>query len=185
MSSLFLLAAALSMDAFAACLSRGVAAPAHALARTALTTGTAIGVAHGVMPLVGWSLSAAMTARLRDFDHWIAFALLLAIGLRMLWEARDPDGDCPAANGGASLAALAFATSIDAAVAGGTFAGLEQPVAVGCAVIAVSAFLFAAAGVCLGRFAGVAAGRRAQVLGALVLTALAVKIVIDHEFLGG
>lgn len=184
--SLLLLAVALSMDVFAAALSRGVAAPPRTILRTALAVGLALGAAHGLMPLVGWSLTSAMAALVRDLDHWVAFALLVVIGVRMLRESRRPDGDArPAANGGTSLAVVALATSIDAAVAGGTFAGLGQPVALGCAVLAVTAFLFAVAGVYLGRVAGDAIGARAQALGGLVLIVLAIKIVVDHEFFGG
>ena len=185
---LLLLALALSMDVFAVALSRGVSTPSGALARVALAVGIAVGVAHGLMPLIGWSLTAAMASFLRDVDHWIAFVILALIGVHMLLESRHPDGSWPAAgnpNGGASLAAVALATSIDAAAAGGTFAGLGQPVAVACAVLAVVAFLSAVAGVYLGKAAGNALGPRAQAAGGFILIALAVKIVVDHEFFGG
>lgn len=182
--SLLLLAIALSLDVFAVALSRGVAAPPRAVLRTALTVGGAVGVAHGLMPLIGWSLTSAMAALLRDVDHWIAFVLLVLIGAHMLRESRHPDGGGPATNGGTSLLALAVATSIDAAVAGGTFAGLGQPVAIGCTALALAAFLFAVAGVYLGRVAGDALGARAQVAGGLVLILLAIRIVVEHEFFG-
>jgi putative Mn2+ efflux pump MntP len=184
--SLLLLAVALSMDVFAAALSRGVTAAPGDGQRTALSVGLAVGVAHGLMPLVGWSLTSAMAAVMRDVDHWVAFALLVLIGVRMLSEARRPDDEeKPAANGNTSLAAVALATSIDAAVAGGTFAALGQSVIAGCAVLALTAFLFAVAGVYLGRRAGDAVGAGAQVLGGLVLIGLGIKIVIAHEFFGG
>lgn len=186
--SLLLLALALSMDAFAAALSRGVAAPPGPVLRTALTVGLALGVAHGLMPLLGWSLTAAVATLVRDIDHWVAFALLVLIGARMLWVARHPDGAPPAAengNGATSLVAVALATSIDAAVAGGTFTGIGESVTVGCIVLAAVAFMFAVAGVYIGKAAGDAIGPRAQAVGGLVLIALAIKIVIDHEFLGG
>lgn len=182
--SLLLLAVALSMDVFAAALSRGVATASTALLRTALTVGLAVGVAHGVMPLIGWSLTSAMAALVRDLDHWIAFILLALIGVRMFRQSRD-GSSTTGREGGASLLALAFATSIDAAVVGGTFAGLGQPVAVACVVLAAVAFMFAVAGVYLGKVAGDALGSRAQAAGGLLLIALAIKIVVDHEFFGG
>lgn len=184
--SLLLLAFALSLDVFAVALSRGVAAPPRAVLRTALTVGGAVGVAHGVMPLIGWSLTAAMVALMRDVDHWVAFVLLGLIGAHMILESRHPDdGDRPAANGSKSLFAIAVATSIDAAVAGGTFAALGQPVAIGCVALAVAAFLFAIVGVYLGRVAGVALGPRAQVAGGVVLILLGIRILVEHQFFGG
>lgn len=183
--SLLFLAIALSMDVFAVALCRGMTAPPQHVLRTALPAGLVLGAAHGLMPLLGWGLTAAMAGLVRDLDHWVSFALLVLIGGHMLQEARRPEGEAaPVANGGSSLVAVALATSIDAAVAGGTFAGLGQSVAVGCAALAFAAFGFAVAGVYLGRVAGAAAGPRAQVLGGLVLIALAIKIVVDHEVFG-
>ena len=187
--SLLLLALALSMDVFAAALSRGVAANSSgSMIRTALVGGLTFGAAQGLMPLLGWSLSAAVSSVFQDVDHWIAFVLLLLIGLHMLKEGRAGrrvGGDAGAADGAASLLVVAVATSIDAAAAGASFAGLQQTVAVACAVLAAAGFLFAVAGVALGKVAGDAIGPRAQMVGGLVLIGLAVKIVIEHEFFGG
>ena len=186
--SLLLLALALSMDVFAAALGRGVAANSRSTMRTALLIGFALGAAQGLMPLLGWSLNAAVTHLFRDLDHWIAFGLLLLIALHMLKEGhagRNMGGDTDDLNGGVSLVVLALATSIDAAAAGATLAGLQQSVAVACAVLAAVGFLFAVAGVVLGRFVGNAIGPRAQMVGGVVLVGLALKIVIEHEFFGG
>ncbi len=186
--SLLLLALALSMDVFAVALSRGVAANPGGTIRTALVTGLTLGAAQGLMPLLGWSLGAAVTSVFRDLDHWVAFVLLLLVGLHMLKEGhagRRVGGDTVESNGAGSLLVVAFATSIDAAAAGASLAGLQQGIAVACAVLAGAGFLFAVAGVALGKAAGDAIGPRAQMAGGLVLIGLAVKIVIQHEFFGG
>jgi manganese efflux pump family protein len=186
--SLLLLALALSMDVFAAALGRGVAANSGSTVRAALVVGLALGAAQGLMPLLGWSLNAALARLFRDIDHWIAFVLLLLIGLHMLKEGyagRRMGGGSGESNGGASLLVLALATSIDAAAAGATLAGLQQSVAVACATLAAAGFLFAVAGVVLGKVAGDAIGPRAQMVGGVVLIGLAIKIVIEHEFFGG
>jgi manganese efflux pump family protein len=88
-------------------------------------------------------------------------------------------------NGGASLLVVALATSIDAAAAGATLKGLQQSVAVACTALGLAGFLFAAAGVALGKAAGDAIGPRAQMIGGIVLIGLAIKIVVQHEFFGG
>ena len=187
--SLLLLALALSMDVFAVALGRGVAAGSGTTSlRTALVLGLALGAAQGLMPLLGWSLNAAVAHLFRDVDHWIAFVLLLLIGLHMLKEGyagRNLGGDTDDLNGGVSLVVLALATSIDAAAAGATLDALQQSVAVACAALAATGFLFAVAGVVLGKVVGNAIGPRAQMVGGLVLIGLALKIVIEHEFFGG
>jgi manganese efflux pump family protein len=185
--SLLLLALALSMDVFAAALSRGVAHTTGSTVRTALAVGLAFGAAQGLMPILGWSLSTAFTTLFRDVDHWVAFVLLVIIGLHMLKEgyARNRTGDRPVESNGASLAVVALATSVDAAAAGATLAGLQQSVGFACAALAAAGFLFAVGGVMLGKAAGDAIGPRAQMVGGIVLIGLAVKIVIQHEFFGG
>lgn len=176
------------MDVFAVALSRGVAANSGSTVRTALVIGLTLGAAQGLMPLLGWSLSAAVSSVFRDVDHWVAFVLLLLIGLHMLKEGyagRRVGGRAGESNGAASLLVVALATSVDAAAAGASLAGLQQSIAVACAVLAAAGFLFAVAGVALGKAAGDAIGPRAQMVGGLVLIGLAVKIVIEHEFFGG
>lgn len=187
--SLLLLALALSMDVFAAALSRGVSANSGSTLRTALVVGLALGAAQGLMPILGWSLSTAVTTVFRDVDHWVAFVLLVLIGLHMVHEGRGGNQKAGGAgidsNGGASLLVVALATSVDAAAAGATLTGLQQSVAVACAALGLAGFLFAVAGVALGKVAGDAIGPRAQTVGGIVLIGLAIKIVIEHEFFGG
>ncbi len=186
--SLLLLALALSLDAFAAALSQGAAVRSGSTARTALIVALAFGIAQGLMPLLGWSLGQAFAPVLRDVDHWVAFVLLVLIGGHMLgqgFSVRDrADTTVAPVAGGTALLMVAFATSIDAAVAGATFVGLRQAVAVSCVVIGVTTFLLSGLGVFLGKAASVAIGPRAQVFGGLVLIALAIKIVIEHVYFG-
>ncbi len=175
------------MDVLAVALSRGVSVNSGTV-RTALSVGLALGAAQGLMPLLGWSLSAAVISAFRDVDHWVAFVLLLLIGLHMLKEGylgRRLGGESGESNGGASLFVVAIATSIDAAAAGATLAGLQYSIAVACAVLGATGFLFAAGGVFVGKVAGDAIGPRAQMVGGIVLIGLAAKIVVQHEFFGG
>jgi manganese efflux pump family protein len=184
--SLLLLALALSMDAFAAALSRGVTARSGSTLRKALVVGGAFGAAQGLMPLLGLGLGKAFASAVRDVDHWVAFALLVLIGIHMIRDGFSAKRREQTNEGReASLAMLAFATSIDAAAAGVTFESFGQPVAVACTVIGVTAFLLSVLGVVLGKAAGEALGPRAQAVGGLVLIALGTRIVIEHLYFGG
>lgn len=186
--SLLLLAVALAMDAFAAALSQGAAARSGSTARTALIVGLAFGVAQGLMPLIGWGLGQVFASVVRDVDHWIAFVLLVLLGVHMVREGFSTGDRANPGNGqvatGVALLAAAIATSIDAAVAGATFVSLGYDVVIACAVIGVTTFVLSGAAVYLGRAAGDAFGPRAQVGGGLVLIALAFKIVISHVWFG-
>jgi putative Mn2+ efflux pump MntP len=189
MIALLLLALALAMDAFAAALSQGAAARPNPTASAALRVGFAFGAAQAVMPLLGWSLGLAFESVIRDVDHWIAFILLTLLGGRMVRTgvAAD-DGTPPGPVGvyaGWALTAAAIATSVDAAAAGITIPLLGQPITVACAVIGGVACLLSTAGVLLGGACGVLIGRRAEIVGGVVLIGLGCKILMEHVFFDG
>ncbi len=192
MIALLLLALALAMDAFAAALSQGAAARPSPTVWAALRVGLAFGVAQAVMPLLGWSLGIAFAATIRTVDHWIAFVLLALIGGRMMHAGIVADEDntseaTPRSTQvytGWALMAAAVATSIDAAAAGVTIPLLGQPIAVSCIVIGVVTCVLSVAGVLLGGVCGKLLGRRAEILGGLVLIGLGTKILIEHAFMG-
>lgn len=187
--TLFLLALGLSMDSLAAALSQGAAARPRPTATGALRVGIAFGAAQGLMPLVGWALGLTFASVLHDVDHWIAFVLLSAIGVHMIYDARGATDStagvhAPLASG-LALYAAAVATSIDAGVAGVTLTLMDLPVLVSCAVIGIVTLVCAATGVLIGSMAGALAGRRAQVLGGFVLIGIGTRILIEHVFFGG
>lgn len=189
MIPILLIAFALAMDSFAASLGQGaVARPVPSLAG-AIRIGAAFGVAQGVMPLLGWALGVAFAAAIRDYDHWIAFVLLAAIGGNMIVKGlRVPQDDMPAGAPlitGWALLAAAIATSVDAAVVGVSIGIFDYPVAVVCAIIAGVTFLLSSAGVMLGRSLGAIVGQRAEALGGAVLIGIGCKILIEHQFLNG
>jgi putative Mn2+ efflux pump MntP len=186
MMTVILLAFALSMDAFAASLSQGAAARPSVTLIGALRIGAAFGSAQAFMPFLGWALGLVFASLIRNIDHWIAFALLTAIGGRMVYAslaASADDNGCMPLITGWTLVSVAIATSIDAA--GVTIAFLEQPVVLTCAIIGIVTFLLSSAGVLLGGALGLIVGRRAELVGGLVLIGLGCKILVEHQFLGG
>jgi putative Mn2+ efflux pump MntP len=188
MLTLVVLALALSADAFAVALCQGAGADGRASTARALTVGAAFGMVQALMPLLGWGLSLAFAGVIQQVDHWVAFGLLALIGAKMLHEALEPgDDDCavkPALLGW-SLLAAAVATSIDAAAAGVTLALLPTPIWASCLVIGVVTLTLCTVGVRVGGHIRLALGRRAELLGGLVLIGLGVKILVEHTLLGG
>ncbi|MBY0563406.1 MAG: manganese efflux pump MntP family protein [Hyphomonadaceae bacterium] len=173
---------ALAADAFAVALAQGAAARAH-LHVKALIIGLAFGAAQALMPLIGWALGAAFAMWLAGVDHWIAFVVLVVLGLRMLREglAQRTDEDPPARTlTAASLTWMALATSIDAAAAGLTFEALALDPWFASAVIGGVTALVCAAGVYIGRIAGAALGGTAETIGGVALIAIGFKILFDH-----
>ncbi|HYD89840.1 MAG TPA: manganese efflux pump [Vitreimonas sp.] len=170
---------ALAADAFAVSLSQGVVARERPHA-TALMLGGAFGLAQGVMPLVGWSAGLVMTAAIAAYDHWVAFAVLAAIGAKLIWEGWSNTGEAAKRVSGWGVVALALATSLDAAGAGLALDALEIGPLMAALVIGLITAAACAGGVYLGRAAGARLGRAAEFAGGAALIAIGVKILWDH-----
>ncbi len=186
MIAVLILSLALAMDAFAVSLVRGATGP-HSGWR-AMETGLAFGVAQGVMPLAGWALGSLFIGWLAAIDHWIAFALLVFLGIRMLHEglgerAGDDDAENPGGSGRSHFSVLllaAIATSIDAAAAGLTLDLFSPPVLLSCLTIGLVTLALCVPGYWFAARIGPRLGAKAEVFGGMVLVGLGVKILAEH-----
>ncbi len=124
-----------------------------------------------------------MVEFIADYDHWVAFALLVMVSGRMLWESfrskhgQDKELDITR---GFLLLTLSLATSIDALAVGLSLAFLEVNIALASPTIGVVAFVFTAIGFILGKRASQLIGRRAEALGGIILLAIALRILFSH-----
>lgn len=179
--TLFALAIGLAMDATAVAACRGLAAK-RARVREGASLALAFGFFQAAMALGGWALGSFFGAWLGAWHHWIACALLIAIGGKMLHEAFTSDGE--PANGDAlgfvTLLGLSFATSVDAFAAGVTLPALRLPIAASILAIGVVTAVLSAIGFAAGRRVGAAIGARLDLLGGAVLIALGIKILIEQ-----
>lgn len=180
MTEIILLAVALSMDAFAVSLTMGVSNPKK-IQKLALMAGVYFGVFQGIMPLFGYLGGVAIFGWLGNFAHWIAFALLLIIGLKMIYEAVTPSQEEEQISKSYSHYAflvLAIATSIDALAAGFSLPLMSVNGLYACLIIAITTFLFSYAGVTMGRRTAHWLGNKAEIFGGIVLIALGFKILL-------
>ena len=81
--ALIFTAFALSMDAFAVSITKGMTIK-NLKKSTALKMALAFGVFQGAMPLLGWALGISFESYIKSIDHWIAFILLGFIGFNMI-----------------------------------------------------------------------------------------------------
>lgn len=177
----FTLGVALSMDAFAVSVCKGLNMP-KINARQTLLIGLFFGGFQGLMPVIGYLLGARFERYITGFDHWIAFALLAFLGGKMLLDAlKKSDGDCSAAPFSIKeLLLMAVATSIDALAVGITFAFLRARVALGASIIAVTTFVISIAGVFIGHRFGARWEKPAQIVGGAILILIGLKILLEH-----
>jgi len=179
--SIILIALGLSADCFAVAFSGSISmktvSPAQVL-RTALV----FGVFQAIMPILGWLAGLTVVDFIAEYDHWIAFALLVLVGGRMIWETFRSTDDLKRVDisRGVLLLTLALATSIDALAVGLTFAFLRVNIWLACSTIGVIAFGITIVGFVLGRKAGVSLGKYAEAIGGMILIGIGFRILLSH-----
>ncbi|MCX6006781.1 MAG: manganese efflux pump MntP family protein [Chloroflexi bacterium] len=147
-----------------------------------LRVGVAFGVFQAGMPLLGWLVGQTVVQVISGYDHWVAFALLLFVGGRMIWEFVERKSESEAADISKwiTLLTLSVATSIDALAVGLSFALLKLNILICAATIGIVAFLVTALGCWLGRRASVIIGRWALLVGGIILIGIGARILITH-----
>ncbi|TYO99848.1 putative Mn2+ efflux pump MntP [Geothermobacter ehrlichii] len=179
--TIFGLALALAMDAFAVALGTALALPSLT-GRHLFRLGWHFGLFQALMPIVGWLAGLTIQRWIVAIDHWIAFGLLVFVGGRMITEALRHDGeeirDDPTR--GWSLVMLSVATSIDALAVGLTLAMLGISIWFPALIIGLVAGILTVGGMLLGRRVGDRWGSRVEVLGGLILIVIGLKILVSH-----
>lgn len=177
---LFIIAVGLSMDAFAVSICKGLSVQKVRL-RHAVCAGLWFGGFQALMPLTGWLLGVQFQTAIERFDHWIAFILLVILGLNMIREARGGEEECCNCSfAWKAMLPMAVATSIDALAVGVTFAFLRVDIVPAVAFIGVITFLLSAIGVRLGSVFGEKYQSAAQILGGVILILMGLKILLEH-----
>lgn len=178
--SVFLIAIGLSADCFAVALSGGVSNKNHSWLQI-LRVAFSFGLFQAVMPVLGWLAGRTVVEFIAAYDHWVVFVLLAAVSGRMLWESLHHGGSEEKevdVTRGLLLLTLSIATSIDALAVGLSFAFLKVNIALASPTIGVVAFVVTAIGFILGKKASKLIGKRAEIVGAMILLAIAFRILL-------
>lgn len=176
---IFIIAIGLSMDAFAVAICKGLSLQQTDGKRAAIV-GLYFGIFQGGMPLIGYFVGSRFSKWIMDFDHWIVFLLLLAVGAHMIHESRNEES-CPTSSvGPKEMFPLAIATSIDALAVGISFAILDVEVFSAASLIAATTFVLSFIGVQMGCALGSKFQSKAELAGGIVLIAIGLKILLEH-----
>ena len=180
---IFLLALGLCADTLAVTMAFGAASGRIGLGGH-LKIDMTLGLIQAALTALGWVLGAACLQLIESVDHWIAFGLLLFIGVKMIIEAVRPAEEEKAdLMHFGPLVVAGIATSIDALAVGISLAMMALPaVKLGVtfgAIFAVTAIV-AAVGLIGGRAFEKVLGRKAGIAAGIILIAIGVKILLEH-----
>lgn len=181
---------ALSMDAFAVSICKGIQMPKLKKSHLFIIA-IFFGGFQMLMPIIGWLLGSQFVQYIEKFDHWIAFGLLAFIGVKMIVEAFKKEECEECAEGGRlnikELFLLAIATSIDALAVGLTFSLYPDiNIVSATAIIGAVTFVICACGVLIGHLCIKLGGKLgdkfkfiAELIGGAVLVGIGIKLLIE------
>ena len=180
---IFLTGIALAMDAFAVSICKGIKMPKLRKSHIVIIA-VFFGGFQMLMPLIGWLLGSQFVQYISKFDHWIAFALLAFIGVKMAIESFKHEEEecckCDSKLDIKELVVLAIATSIDALAVGITFALYPDiNILPSISIIGIVTFIICAGGVVIGHKFGAKFKSKAELLGGIVLVIIGLKLLIE------
>ena len=189
--ALIFTAFALSMDAFAVSITKGMTIK-NLKKSTALKMALTFGVFQGAMPLLGWALGISFESYIKSIDHWIAFILLGFIGFNMIKGFFDDRKEENASElefsattdvddlSNKEIIMLAVATSIDALAVGISFAFLNVSIIPAASIICTITFLVCVVGVFVGNKVGDIFNGYAELVGGVILILIGFNIFNEH-----
>ena len=177
--ALSLVALGLAMDAFSVAICKGLAMKKMELKKSVII-GLYFGAFQGIMPIIGYLLGSSFSEKIVEYDHWIAFGLLILIGINMIREAFDKDEEVNDKVDFKSMIWLAIATSIDALTVGVTFSFLEVNVWFAALLIGITTYVLSVLGVMIGSKFGEKYKAGAEATGGVILILMGVKILLKH-----
>lgn len=184
LSATLILAFGMSMDAFAASIGKGAALHKPRFSE-AIRTGLIFGLIEAITPLIGWGLGFYASRFIIEWDHWVAFSLLLILGTRMIVEGfkcedTSSQGGKIRKHGLLTLVCTAIATSLDAMAIGVGLAFLQVNIVHTAMVIGCATMIMVTVGMMIGRYVGPLLGKKAEVMGGVVLIGIGCNILYSH-----
>lgn len=179
--TIIVIAVGLAMDAFAVSIVSG-AAYEQLNVKHALRIAFFFGGFQAFMPLIGALAGLTVKGHLADYDHWVAFGLLSAVGGKMIYESfkiTPPEQSLDPSNI-LVLFVLSIATSIDALAVGITLSLITSSITFAVIIIGLITFTLSYIGVFIGKKFGHFFESKIEAIGGLVLIALGIKILSEH-----
>lgn len=178
---ILIFALVLSIDSFSAALALGVR---HFSRQRALFFAVSSGVSEGVAIALGFILGHFAQSLVTAYDHWIAFALLLAVGGHMCYNAyqemRHPpedDAEPVKIHGFWKILFVSSITSIDSLGVGVSLGLINKPLVPYSLSIGLAAFLATYAGLFCAKLISGHLGEKVEFFGGGVLIALGIKML--------
>lgn len=184
-----LISIGLGMDAMSVAICKGLAMKKFDVKKTSIIA-LYFGFFQFLMPVIGFFIGARFEKIIDNVSHWIAFAILVVIGINMIRESLKKEDKGNKENkvdkeendkvDFKTMIVLAIATSIDALVVGISFAMMKVNIWISSIIIGIITFLMSIIGVLIGKLFKEKLKIKPELLGGIILILIGIKIVIEH-----
>ncbi|MFQ6538878.1 MULTISPECIES: manganese efflux pump MntP family protein [Aphanothece] len=177
---LLLFTLVLSIDSFSAAIALGLR---HFSARRAFFFALSSGLSEGLAIALGFLLGHFAQSLITQYDHWLAFALLVLVGGHMCYRAcmdmksRGDRGDEVKVHGLLKILFVSSVTSIDSLGVGISLGLVNKPIALYSLVVGIGAFAATYSGLFLAKKLSSRFGEKIEFMGGAVLIALGIKML--------
>lgn len=176
---LFFLGFGVAMDATAISACKGQCIGPREQYKT-LILPLLFGLFQFIMPMIGYFVGDAFTTWIHPYDHYVAFLLLLYIGVSMVYGSfkKKEEEACKILTW-KEMILLAIATSLDALAVGASLAFVSVNIWLACIIMGVVTFICSLFGIHFGIKVGKLFSNKAEFVGGITLVAIAVKILME------
>lgn len=178
--TLLAIALGLSFDTFAVSLTYGVVRNSI-IFRQATRVAIVFAFFQGGLTVTGYYLGSLVSNRLTEANYWIAFGVLVFLGVKMIIESlKSNEEEIKDYNNPVMLCSVAVATSIDAFAVGISLALLKIEIWGAGLLIGGVTFIASMLAIRIGKSAGEKLGSRVEILGGLILIGIGLKMLLEH-----
>ena len=180
---ILLIAISMAMDAFMVCLAAGALEKIRG-PRPLFRLSFHFGLFQFIMPVIGWLLGRTIQPLIHNYADWIAFGLLVSVGIHMIYTSLHGNETNRSADPsrGWTMVLLSIAVSMDALVVGVSLGVLGIFVWYPALLIGVVTGVLSLIGLRIGRIAGKKFGKPVEILGGLLLIGIGSWILFLHFF---
>lgn len=182
--TIIVLAIGLSMDSLAIALTSGAIIKNHRPINVLKIAGM-LAFVQMVLTIIGWLVGRSFVDYIDQYDHWIAFSILVFLGIRVIRdELRNKDEDIEVRPFNPlnikTMFTLSVATSIDAMAVGLSISLVGIQITVPALVVGIVTFCVGILGVVFGSKASRRYKLSINIIGGLILIAIGITILLDH-----
>ena len=174
--TIILIAVGLATDAFFIAITKGIVI--KSTVKHGLIIALFFGGFQAIMTILGWIFGIPLETFASTYASWIAFILISAVGIKMIYESFSEDKDDNPNFSLNEILLLAIATSIDAFVVGISFALLKTPILEPVIIIGLIAFILSFIGAYIGKNLGHLFGKEIEIAGGVLLIGIGLYLLI-------